>query len=690
MTLKKDFLFELGCEELPAHSQRTLSQGLHDLFSQVLLDHKLAFDNIKLFSTPRRLAVLILGLQTKQEAQTMERQGPALQEAYDKNGTPTLVCLGFAKSCGVSVDQLIVKETPKGKRIVCICEKPGGNTAELLPEIVQKIVAKLPISKPMRWGNHTTSFIRPVHWAVMLFGEELISTDILGIKTSRETFGHRFHHPKSIRISKPNDYNMLLYTQGFVIADSEARKNHIRKSISAVATGNQKAVIDEALLDEVTALVEWPVVLKGSFDKRFLAVPKEVLITSMKTHQKCFPIVNTDNNLEPQFILVSNIHSKNPDVVINGNERVIRARLSDAEFFYQQDKKRVLSDRLEKLNHVVFQDQLGSLGDKTKRLMHFCEQLGTQLHIDVKTAKRAAELSKCDLMTDMVSEFPNLQGTMGYYYALHNQESPTCALAIKDHYAPKFSGDDLPTDLTGCVLALADRLDTLVGILGLGKMPTGDKDPFALRRTAQGIFRILIEKNISLDLMALLHQAKDNYTVTLPHTTVVKDAFDFIMTRLKSWYVDQGVSVEIFESVLASETTSPLDFDRRLKAVLQFQKLPESTSLAAANKRVSNILKKQENALFKKADSTLFEFEAEHQLAKKLEERAQIVDVLYQQANYEKALTELSTLKEPIDQFFDSVMIMVEDEHKKENRLSLLASIRTLLSKVADISLLPS
>lgn len=686
--MSKDFLFEIGCEEIPAHAQRSLSVALHDQFSQVLLENKLGFQEIKCFSTPRRLAVFISGLDIIQAPQTTERQGPALQDAYDKDGIPTLVCLGFAKSCGVSIDQLLVKETPKGKRLVCICEKPGQDTKTLLPEIITKIMTRLPIAKPMRWGNHSASFIRPVHWMVMLFGDEIIPAEVFGIKASRDTLGHRFHHPKPIRISKPADYAMLLYTQGFVVVDAEARKNLIRKAVNAAVLPNQKAVIDESLLEEVSGLVEWPVILKGAFDPAFLTVPKECLITSMQINQKCFPVVDQDNKLLPYFILVSNINSKNPEVVIKGNERVIRARLSDAAFFYQQDTQQRLDNRLLKLDRIVFQDQLGTMGDKTNRLEKLSASIAKKLNVDVATVKRAAALSKCDLISDMVLEFPNLQGTMGYYYALNDGESTACAETIRDQYYPKFSGDLLPETVAGCCLALADRIDTLVGVLGINKTPTGDKDPFALRRAAQGIFRILIEKKCDIDLLQLLEESKKLYG-TLPNKNVVKEAFDFIMTRLKSWYSERGVAIEIFESVLACEPTSPADFDQRIQAVIQFQTLPEAASLAAANKRVSNILKKQEKPTTTKTNSALFEFDAEHVLSKKLTERSLLVDALYQNRDYEKALTELSTLKEPIDQFFDSVMIMVDDEKKKQNRLALLASIRALFTKVADISLLP-
>jgi len=687
---KKDFLLELGCEEIPATAQLSLSRALHDQFTQALSDNKLTFDHIKCFATPRRLAIIISGLDSMQAPQATERQGPPVQDAYDKSGTPTLVCIGFAKSCGVSVDQLTIKDTPKGKRVICICEKPGVDTKDLLPDIVSKIIHKLPISKPMRWGNHTNTFIRPVHWVVMLFGDELINAEILGVKTTRDTIGHRFHHPKPIRISKASEYNVSLYSQGFVIADFETRKGVIRKALLSTVDTTQKVVIDENLLDEVTALVEWPVVLKGSFDKSFLSVPKEALITAMQTHQKCFSVINNNGELQPYFILVSNIMSKHPETVIVGNERVIRARLSDAAFFYHQDRQHALFDRLPRLDHIVFQDHLGSLGDKTNRLIKLASHIAKKINTDVETVKRAATLSKCDLVTGMVSEFPNLQGLMGYYYALNDQESENTALAIREQYLPKFSGDELPTTLTGSCLALADRIDTLVGVLGIGKMPTGDKDPFGLRRAAHGICRLLIEKKIDIDLLALLNESKKHYSTSLSNTNVVKEASDFMMARLKSWYTEQGVAVEIFEAVLACAPTSPIDFDRRIKAVLHFQTLPEASSLAAANKRVNNILKKQEKTKFAETKAALFEFEAEHQLAKQLAAQTVIVDALYESADYEKALSALSVLKEPVDQFFDSVMIMVDDEKKKQNRLSLLAKIRTLFSKVADISLLPS
>src|SRR3989338_4124807 len=536
---KNDFLLEIGCEELPVAAQTQLSAALKIQFTQQLTDNNLDFSEIKTFATPRRLSVIVFGLDATQAPQKIERQGPAYQSAYDKNGTPTLVCLGFAKSCGVSIDQLSVSETPKGKRLVCICEKPGQDTKDLLPAILEKVISKLPLSKPMRWGNKKILFARPVHWVVALWGDTLVEATILGTKTTRETLGHRFHHPKPIRISKPEDYSMLLYSQGFVIVDQEIRKKIILKEITALLQPNQKAVINETLLDEIVGLVEWPVVLKGAFSSDFLTVPKEALITAMQTHQKCFPVVNHENELLPYFILVSNIKSKNPAVVISGNERVIHARLSDAAFFYAQDCKITLKSRIPKLNDIIFQEKLGSVGDKTNRIASLCGFIGKALKINLKTMKAAAALCKCDLLTDMVREFPTLQGTMGYYYALHDGESVEVATAILEQYQPRFSGDVLPTTPMGSVLALADRLDTLVGIFGVKQIPTGDKDPFALRRAANSVIRIIIEKEIDLDFIQLLKTAKKGFSSALPNKIVIEEVFDFVLTRLKSWYVEK-------------------------------------------------------------------------------------------------------------------------------------------------------
>lgn len=684
------FLFEIGCEELPVSAQSQLPIALETLFSQALADAQLSFRSIKTFATPRRLAIAIDGLPTTQAPQTIERQGPAVQAAFDKDGTPTLVCLGFAKSCGVSVDQLIQRDTPKGKRVVCICEKPGQATQDLLPELIQKISAKLPLSKPMRWSDKSISFIRPVHWIVALFGDAVINVTVFDIQASRETFGHRFIAPRAISLAKAEDYSHALSTRGYVIPDPIVRKSVIEKQIKTLMAPPQSAIIDSKLLDEVTGLVEWPVALKGEFDNAFLSVPKECLMTSMQTHQKCFPVVDAHQQLLPYFILVSNIESKQPKTVIEGNQRVIRARLSDAAFFYKQDCKKTLSERTPELDHVIFQDQLGNMGEKTERITKLAKYIAEHIHANTETTIRAAALSKCDLLSEMVSEFPDLQGIMGYYYALREKESEKCATAIREHYYPRFSGDQLPSSKEGACIAIADRVDTLVGTLGIGKIPTGDKDPFGLRRAALGIVRIMIEANIDINLESLLEKSKKLYGTMLTNSNVSKDALEFIVARLKAWYLEKNVSIEIFESVLACNPPSLVDFNKRIKAVLHFQTLPEAISLAAANKRVNNILKKQKQTAFKKINDKLFEFDAERDLEKQLSARKSVVDKLYEASDYEKALTELSVLKTPVDTFFDQVMIMVDDEKKKENRLALLASIRELMTKVADISLLPS
>ncbi len=689
MNNSKDFLLELGCEELPSSALLKLSNALTRLFKEELNKAELPHQNIQTFATPRRLAILIPDLIDMQPPSKIERLGPSVDKAFDSSGTPTLACMGFAKSCNVTVDQLERKVTDKGERVCCVIEQPGINTADLLPELVGHVIKKLPIPKPMRWGNKSVTFIRPVHWVIMLFGEELIDAEILGIKTTRDTFGHRFHHPEAISIPSPKEYNQILYTQGKVVADFTTRRNLIQKQIEQALESNQHAIMDESLLDEVTSLVEWPVVLKGKFDQDFLGVPKEALIMSMQSHQKCFALENDTGDLLSQFLLVSNIESKEPETVIKGNERVIRARLSDAAFFYNQDKKHTLESHLPRLDNIVFQQKLGSIGDKAKRVSQLATHIAKQMDADTALAKRAGQLCKCDLVSEMVCEFPSLQGIMGHYYALNDNEPKECAQALQEHYLPRFSGDQLPATTTGGIIALADRLDTLVGILGVNLIPTGEKDPFALRRAAQGIFRLLIEKNIPLNLVKLLDKAKSLFKTPLPNQEVTQQAFDFIMHRLKFWYLEQNVIPEVFEAVLACSPTEPLDFHHRVQAVRQFQELPEASALAAANKRVSNILKKTQDSIPNKTNASLLEPGAEKTLAELLDKHRDEVLTLYSDANYTQALSQLSSLKQPVDSFFDEVMVMVDDDKLRKNRLALLASLRHLFTQVADIALLP-
>lgn len=685
--MKRDLLFEIGCEELPKQALETLSQALVERVSEQLLNAHLEHGPIRAYATPRRLALIIHDLSAGQGQQTIERLGPSRESAFDKEGTPTMACMGFAKSCGVSVDQLEMQKTDKGERVICRITEKGAKTSEIIAHLIHEATQKLPIAKPMRWGNHDTQFVRPVHWVVLLYGNDIIPGSILGKKTGNHSLGHRFHHPDPITIPSAKDYVPTL-EKAFVIADFHARKENIRQQMEKMNSESARVIIDDSLLREVSALVEWPVALKGKFKSEFLKVPKEVLMTSMATHQKCFPVVDASGNLNAEFILISNIKSSDASAVIKGNERVINARLSDAAFFFNKDQKMPLADRLSHLDPVLFQKQLGSMGDKTRRIASLAKTIAKKMGLDFALIERAALLSKCDLVTDMVGEFPDLQGIMGQHYALHDGENPAVALAIKEHYYPRFSGDILPSTAEGASVALADKLDTLLGIFGINQIPTGDKDPFALRRMALGIVRILIEKELPLDLVELLALAKAGYKNSLPNEQALEQTFQFLMNRLKAWYLEGGIHPNVFESVLAKNPTSPLDFHHRIIAVQEFQTLSEAEALAAANKRVSNILKKIPENTSLKIDPALFTQAEEKQLAEALSTHTKIVSEYYQNANYAKALSDLSALKEPVDLFFDKVMVMAEDEKIRNNRLALLLSLRKLFTQVADISLL--
>lgn len=679
---KNDFLLELGCEELPANQLQALSKKIAAALKQQLDKADLHYEKTQEFATPRRLAVIIKGLNTIQEGRLMERHGPYVKDAYDKSGTPTLACIGFARSCGIAVDQLQRQQTDKGERVYVKVDQPGKKTSLLLGDIITASFKKLSLSKPMRWGNGEQKFIRPVHWIVALFGREHIACELFGIKSCVETRGHRFHHPSTLHIQSAQNYSALLSSPGYVIADFDSRKKLIQRQIEKVASPN-KAIMDPELLNEVTGLVEWPVILKGAFDQEFLRVPKEALIMAMQSHQKCFAVENEQGKLLASFILASNIESKDPNTVIQGNEKVIRARLADAKFFYETDCKTPLQDRQKILGQMLFQQKLGTLADKTKRI----QKLAAYFNAD---SKRAAQLCKCDLASNMVYEFPSLQGVMGSYYAKHDGESDACATAIKEHYLPRFAGDKLPSSDIGCAIALADRFDTLVGILGINLFPKADKDPFALRRAALGVIRICIEKNITGSLKKNIRQAEKSFNDSLSNNNIVDDTFHFIIERLKYWYIDQGTPIEVFEAVLACASDDLVDFNQRIEAVINFQTLPEAASLAAANKRVNNILKKQNKLeIPKRVNSKLFESEHEETLASLITTTNEAIKPLLAEARYQDALTALSTLKIPVDTFFDNVMIMAEDKKIRANRLSLLSKLRELLSQVADIALLP-
>jgi len=686
---KRDLLIELGCEEIPSRFLQSLSKSLADTASHELANASLAFEKIKPYATPRRLAILVEDLDAHQPAAMTERLGPAVKDAYGKDGSPTLACICFAKSCGISVDQLLTKETKKGERVFAKVRSPAIETKTILPDLIEKIFKRMVQPKPMRWGTHDYRFVRPVHWATVIYGNELIATEIFGCKTKHETMGHRFHHPSELQITTPRDYNVALYSKGYVIADFKQRQQVILKQLEKCTASNQRVIAEQDLLDEVTGLVEWPIVLKGKFNPDFLSVPKEVLITSMQSHQKCFAIEDDDGKLAPAFVLVCNIESRNSKAVIHGNECVIQARLSDAKFFYENDLKTTLEERASQLHNTLFQKQLGTLAEKTERIALIAQWIAKEIKADKKTVTRTATLLKSDLVSEMVYEFPELQGVMGYYYALNDGETRACATAIKEHYYPRFSGDDLPSTAEGCALAIADRVDTLIGILGINKMPTGDKDPFALRRATLGMLRILIEKELDIDLMDLFQQAKAAYGDKLANDQVVEHALEFTLQRLKYWYGEQAISAETFEAVAASHSTTPLDFNHRIQAVQQFLQLPEAQALAAANKRVSNILKKQDNVnLPEQLNEKLFEHDAERTLAEQIHKQEKAVAKLYKQAKYTESLSELAILKDPVDNFFDKVMVLDEDEEKRHNRLALLTHLRTLFSQVADISLL--
>ncbi len=687
--ITKDFLLEIGVEELPTKSLLPLATSLEKNLTTLLEKEKITFAQSAHYTTPRRLAVLITDVCERQATQIIERQGPAQESAFDQDGTPTLACIGFAKSCGVTADQIQIKKTDKGNRIYCRVEKAGELTESLLPSLIKQALERLPISKPMRWGKGETSFVRPVHWILAMLGESIINVQCYQVTASNKTYGHRFHSPQGINIKDPKEYEKVL-EQHYVIANFSLRKQRILSQVEKQeAAYHFKIVIDDDLLEEITALVEWPVVLIGKYADKFLKIPPEVLITSIKVHQKCFPIVNDAQQLQPFFATVSNISSKDPNAVISGNERVINARLNDAAFFFENDSKKPLSYFNAKLAAIIFEKDLGSLQDRVNRLQETACQIAAKLHEDLDNTKKAAALCKFDLVTEMVAEFPELQGVMGRYYALAAKENPVIADAIKAHYYPRFSKDCLPEDKLSCIIALADRLDSLCGIFGIHKIPSGEKDPYALRRAAQGVTRILIEKKLDIDLMELIKLAAKAYPKKLlPNKAVVEQVFQFIMERMRFWYQDLGINAQLFESVRAKDITNPLDFHQRLEAVQQFLNLNEAQALSEANKRVSNLLKKESSVQEISINPDLFESDSEQLLYKMIDKKDSLICELYQTKKYSQTLKELADFKTPIDSFFNDVMVMVEQKPLRDNRLALLSKMQQLFTVVADISLL--
>ncbi len=682
-----DLLFELGTEELPPTALMRLGEALRQGFVDGLDQHRLRHGDSRFLVTPRRLAVIVESVATQQPDSQSERRGPAVQAAFDADGKPTKAALGFAASCGVEVEQLQRVSTPKGEWLVFSRLEPGKAASELLPGIAERALTSLPIPKRMRWGSSDAEFVRPVHWLLFLHGGELVPCRLLDTDAGRDTHGHRFHHPEPIEIPTPGDYIDRLRETGKVLVDPEERRGRIRCQVAEVAKEfGGEAVIDEALLDEVSALVEWPLAIGGSFERGFLEVPHEALILTMKKNQKYFHLVDASGALLPHFITVANIDSLDPAVIAAGNERVIRPRLADARFFWEQDAKTTLAALRERLKKVLFQQELGSLYDKTERIAALARHIAIGIDGDPGLATRAGELCKSDLMTEMVYEFPEMQGYMGRYQALRDGEPEELAEAMNEVYMPRFAGYQLPRTPTGQALALADRLDTLVGIFAIGRRPTGTKDPFGLRRAALGVLRILIETPLALDLRELLIAAASGYPDGLVGDDPVEAVFDYALERLTAYYQDRGIRADVIDAVITLRPTVPADIDHRIHAVQEFIQLPEAASLAAANKRIANILKQATNEIPARIDPELLREPAEAALHERLIERESAVGALFDAGRYQEGLSRLAALREPVDAFFDDVMVMTDDTALRVNRLALLKRLAALFLRVADIS----
>jgi len=687
---KQDFLVELGTEELPPKALSKLSKAFETGILDGLKKESLSFESVKRFATPRRLAVLVSGLQEKQADKNIERFGPAVKAAFDGDGNPTPAASGFAKSCGVDVSKLGKAEKDGVEKLAYSSTQPGRLSTELLPDIVNNSLLKLPIPKRMRWGASREEFVRPVHWLVMLFGEQVVECTILGINSGRSTRGHRFHHNSEIKLTGPSGYEAALENPGSVIADLDKRKEMVRELIRKEGEQHDaNTVIDEELLEEVTSLVEYPVALTGKFEEYYLHVPAEALILAMKSHQKCFYLEDDEGNLLPMFVTVSNIRSKDPAQVIEGNERVIRPRLADAQFFFETDKQKTLEDNIEALKKVVFQEKLGTVYERSKRVAQLASSIAKSLNENEEHCRRAAMLSKCDLVTNMVGEFADLQGLMGYYYALNDGEPEEVANAINEQYMPRFSGDKLPSTSTGSILAMADKLDAIVGLFAIGQPPTGSKDPFALRRSAIGLLRIMIEREIDLDVMECIENSLTGFGNLEIAADTANKVFDFLLERFRAWYIDEGISINIFQSVMALKPRRPLDFHKRVLAVHNFSSLEQAESLASANKRVSNLLDKQGGGSdIQQVDESLFEEDAEKVLLANLQQKELDVAPLFESGNYTAGLEALAELRQSVDEFFDKVLVVCEDEALRNNRIAILQRLRAIFLETADISYL--
>ena len=684
----QNFLVEIGTEELPPKALKTLATSFADNVEAELNQAGLTFDKIEWFAAPRRLAVKVLNLATQQPSKEIEKRGPAVSAAFDAEGKPTKAAEGWARGCGITVEQAERIATDKGEWLVHRAQIEGQPTKNLLNNIVANALAKLPIPKPMRWADKTVQFIRPVHTVTMLLGDELIEGEILGVASARTIRGHRFLGEKEFEIQHADQYPQLLREKGSVVADFNERKAEILAKSQAKATAlGGVADIEESLLEEVTSLVEYPNVLAAKFEERFLAVPAEALVYTMKGDQKYFPIYDKEGKLLPHFIFVSNINPEDPTAIIEGNEKVVRPRLTDAEFFFKTDLKQKLVDRLPRLETVLFQQQLGTLKDKTDRIEQLAGEIAKQIGADEEKARRAGLLSKCDLMTNMVFEFTDTQGVMGMHYARHDGEDEEVAVALNEQYMPRFAGDELPKSLVASAVALADKFDTLTGIFGIGQAPKGSADPFALRRAALGALRIIVEKNLPLDLEDLVKKSAALFGDKLTNQNVVADVVDFMLGRFRAWYQDEGIAVDVIQAVLARRPTRPADFDARVRAVSHFRTLDSAEALAAANKRVSNILAKADAAIGE-INLTACVEPAEKALAEAVLALRTEVQPLIAQGDYTAVLDKLANLRAPVDNFFDNVMVNAEDPALRQNRLAILNTLQGLFLQVADISVL--
>jgi glycyl-tRNA synthetase beta chain len=711
MSDSADFLVELGTEELPPKALRTLEEAFREGLLARVDAAGLGHGAVQSFATPRRLAVRVKRLAFKANDQQLQRRGPPVNAAIDASGQPTRAGQAFAQSCGVAFADLGREQDPKGSQYLSFTGvKAGAAASALLPQLVTEALDALPIPKRMRWGAGEAQFVRPVHWLVLMHGTEVIPATVLAATSGNETRGHRVHSAKALRIASASSYESILEKRGRVIADFATRRELIRARVESIAHElGGTALMSDALLDEVTALVEWPVPLAGRFEDRFLTLPRELLISVLQDHQRYFPVANAEGRLLPWFITVSNIESADPAVVRAGNERVVRPRLADAAFFWEQDRKSPLAARLPQLDAVTFQLQLGSIGDKVRRIGHLAREIATRIDGNETIAARAAQLAKCDLLTNLVGEFPELQGVMGRYLAQADEPDEVCK-AIEEHYQPRGAGDAVPTTASGLAVSIADKLDTLTGVFAIGQKPSGTKDPFALRRAAIGIGRMIYEKRLPLDLVDLIDESLRTHTIfeaplaaggkPLPARAVIAEqVYDYMMERQRNAWLEPpdggppipGITPEACDAVLATRPRSPLAFDAQLRALLTFLALPEAASLIAANKRIANLLKKSASAetAAGQVDPMLVKSDVERDLYQSVLAAEHSVPGHIAVGAYAQALSELAWLRKPVDAFFDQVMVMDPDPALRANRLALLTQLRALFTGIADLSRLP-